>query len=63
MCKKKTRAWSDNVQDVRTVGKCIEKSNYAKALCSMRKVIFTIRYHQLQEDTFVKQAKRVADFL
>lgn len=48
---------------MRTVGKCIEKSNYAKALCSMRKVIFTIRYHQLQEDTFVKQAKRVADFL
>ncbi|KAM0814064.1 putative chitinase [Seiridium cardinale] len=59
----KEAAWNDVVQDVRTVGACIAKDNYAKALCAMRKVLFTIRYLQLVQDTLITQVNRVVDYL
>ncbi|KAK6065958.1 bacteriodes thetaiotaomicron symbiotic chitinase [Seiridium cupressi] len=59
----KEAAWNDAVEDVRTVGACIAKDNYAKALCAMRKVLFTIRYLQLVQDTLITQVNRVVDYL
>ncbi|KAI1452077.1 glycoside hydrolase family 18 protein [Annulohypoxylon moriforme] len=61
----KEAAWNDGVQDVRRVEECLAKTppNYARAICSMRKAVFAIHYHQLIEDILKKQADRVINFL
>lgn len=44
---------------------CLAKdpSNYARAICSMRKAVFAIQYHHIIQDTLVAQVKRIVDFL
>jgi hypothetical protein len=59
------RVWNDGVENIRKLGKCLKKSppDYSGALCVMRKVLFTIRYHQLVEATLKSQADRIVNFL